>query len=267
MTKTPRISLMHHESSLKHSHGSMHSESPQRVKKILQWAKEQQLPIELARAASKEEILAVHDEQLFRLVEATQREPIAFTADTFSNEHTFEAALHSAGAAIESIAQSTIDHHFFSIARPPGHHASRERAQGFCYFNSIAIGVDQLLKNNPGVNKVVIIDHDNHFGNGTYEIFEESQEVLYISLHADPRWCYPGWGSITDIGQGDGEGYNICITMPIRASDLDYEHAVDQIVFPIINQFEPDRIVCSVGFDAYREDPVGALGLSEDGFR
>ncbi|MFQ5979804.1 MAG: histone deacetylase family protein [Candidatus Heimdallarchaeota archaeon] len=267
MTRNPQITLMYHESSLRHSPGPGHSESPKRASEILNWAEMNHLTVETARAASKEEILSVHDEELYRLVEMTQKEPIAFTGDTLSNEHTFKAAIHSAGAAIESIARSTVNCHFFSFARPPGHHATRERAQGFCYFNSIAIGVDQLLKRDSSVNRAVIIDHDNHFGNGTYEIFEESSDVLYISLHADPRWCYPGWGSIADIGQGDGEGYNICITMPLRASDLDYKLAFEQTVIPIIRQFEPDRVVCSVGFDAYRKDPLGVLGLSEDGYR
>ncbi|MFX0114447.1 MAG: histone deacetylase family protein [Candidatus Hodarchaeota archaeon] len=267
MTKSPQVTLIYHESSLKHSPGPGHAESPRRVQEILQWAKKTQIPVFTAKPASKEEILSVHDEELYRLVEMTQKGPIAFTGDTFSNEHTFEAAIHSAGAAIEAISRSTVNNHFFSIARPPGHHATRERAQGFCYFNSIAIGVDQLLKNSSDVRKVAIIDHDNHFGNGTYEIFEEDPNVLYISLHADPRWCYPGWGSITDIGQGDGEGYSICVTMPIRASDLDYQLAFEQVVIPIIQQFAPDHIACSVGFDAYKKDPIGALGLSEDGYR
>ncbi len=266
MNSSLSVTLLYHESSLRHSAGPGHSESPKRVEEILNWARKSNVNVESVEQATKDQVLAVHDEELFQLVELTKKNPIAFTADTFSNEHTFEAALFSAGSAIKAISQSNRNRQYFSIARPPGHHATRERAQGFCYFNSIAIGVDQLLKNNSDVQKVAIIDHDNHFGNGTYEIFEENPNVLYISLHADPSWCYPGWGTITDIGVSEGEGFNICVPMPIRASDIDYKLAFERIVEPIVEQFKPDVLTCSVGFDAYEKDPIGALGLSIDGF-
>ncbi|MDI6806184.1 MAG: histone deacetylase, partial [Candidatus Bathyarchaeia archaeon] len=148
----------------------------------------------------------------------------------------------------------------FAAVRPPGHHAEKFRAFGFCIFNNAAIAAQYLLKNF-GLKRIAILDIDAHHGNGTQESFYETDEVLYISLHQDPR-IFPGTGFIDEIGEGEGLGFNVNIPLPFRTGDRIYLKAMREIVTPIINEYKPQFMLVSAGLDGHYADPVGNLSLS-----
>ncbi len=245
-----------------------HPENGSRLKVILEWLRSEVQPEDIlkAKSARKEEVLAIHEEELFRLVEKTEKVgAIYFSPDNRSNKFTYEASITAAGAAVTAVEKATPSHHYFVLVRPPGHHATSLKAQGFCYFNNIAIGVKYLLSTGKA-KKVAIYDFDNHFGNGTYAVFENEPKVLYISSHAHPSYCYPGTGYIDQIGRGEAEGTKINLPLMPSMGDQDLLKVVDEVVLPALEAFKPDLLAISAGFDAYKRDPIGMLGFSEGGF-
>ena len=174
--------------------------------------------------------------------------------DTPASETTFEAALLSAGAAIEAVRLGA-----FALSRPPGHHALPERAMGFCIFNNVAVAA-RWSQAELGVERVAILDWDVHHGNGTQEIFWDDDSVLYVSLHQWP--FYPGTG-------GPMEQKETVVNVPLSAGsgDAEYLHAFDRTVAPAIERFAPDLLLVSAGFDAHEADPLAEMRLTEGGFR
>jgi len=148
----------------------------------------------------------------------------------------------------------------FALIRPPGHHAGRNYALGFCIFNNAALAASRLIYNFK-LDRVLILDIDAHHGNGTQEIFYSTDKVLYISLHQDPTG-FPGTGFVDEVGEGKGLGYNVNIPFPFRTGDPSYWKAMKDIVIPIIQQYEPQFILVSAGFDGYHGDTVASLSLS-----
>jgi len=151
----------------------------------------------------------------------------------------------------------------FVAVRPPGHHAERDLAMGFCYFNNIAVAAEYLLQKH-GMNRVAIFDFDVHHGNGTQHIFEERPDVLYVSTHQWP--FYPGTGSAGETGRGSGEGATLNIPLPGGMGDEEYRDILRSQVVPALGTFEPDALLISAGFDAWRGDPVGSMRVTETGF-
>ena len=170
------------------------------------------------------------------------------------------AAVGSAVGAAEAIWQRGVTQRAFVIARPPGHHAERVEAMGFCFFNTIAC-VAEFLREQPGIERVLIFDFDVHHGNGTQALFEERDDVFYVSTHRYP--FYPGTGAAEDIGTGRGRGFTKNIPFDSGAGDVDYLDAVETIVVPLIDDYAPDAILLSSGFDAHRRDPIGGMRVSE----
>jgi acetoin utilization deacetylase AcuC-like enzyme len=153
----------------------------------------------------------------------------------------------------------------FSAARPPGHHAEPDRAMGFCLFSNLAIAA-RYVQQNYGVERIAIVDFDVHHGNGTQAVFEADPSVLFISLHQHPRTCYPGTGHEWEIGTGAGRGFTLNIPFDPGSEDADYLNAIDARVLPRIDEFKPQLMMISSGFDAHREDPLANINLSDDGF-
>jgi acetoin utilization deacetylase AcuC-like enzyme len=147
--------------------------------------------------------------------------------------------------------------------RPPGHHAERDRAMGFCLFNSVAVAAAHARAN--GVAKVAIVDYDVHHGNGTQHIFEERADVLYASTHQYP--FYPGTGAASERGRGGGIGATLNVPLPAGCGDAEYETAIRDTVLPGLRAFGPDGLIVSAGFDAWQDDPLGGMKVSEDGVR
>jgi acetoin utilization deacetylase AcuC-like enzyme len=153
----------------------------------------------------------------------------------------------------------------FAALRPPCHHAEPDRPMGFCLFSNIAIAA-RYLQRAAGVGRIAIVDFDVHHGNGTQAAFEDDPTVLFISLHQDPRTCYPGSGYDTEVGVDAGRGFTLNIPFPPGASDDEYLHAFDAKVIPKLDDFRPELLMVSAGFDAHRDDPLAQLELSEEAF-
>jgi acetoin utilization deacetylase AcuC-like enzyme len=255
----------------KHSNGRFHPESAQRIEMIEKWVNSNlgdTISLEISdKMAEKTDIISVHTEDYYSLIEKTKNYEghFYFDADTAANRHSYEAAMQAVQIGIQAIFESTRKSSVFCLVRPPGHHATQHTPQGFCIFNNIAIA-SQIALNQKKYQRIAILDFDHHFGNGTAYITEANPNILYISTHADPRISYPGCGFSDEIGIGEGRGYNVPIPLGYRASEADLEPCFDDIITPIIQQFKPDFLAISAGFDAYERDPIGVLGVTTNGF-
>jgi len=165
--------------------------------------------------------------------------------------------------AAEAIWKQGEDRRAFVIARPPGHHAERATAMGFCFFNTIAC-VAEWLREQPGIERVFIFDFDVHHGNGTQSLFEERSDVFYASMHRYP--FYPGTGAAAEIGSGAGRGFTRNFPMEREQGDAEYLRTVEDEVLRLIDDYEPNVILLSAGFDAHLRDPLGGMRVTEQGF-
>jgi acetoin utilization deacetylase AcuC-like enzyme len=185
--------------------------------------------------------------------------------DTVMSAGSFEAALHAAGGAV-ALVDGLLDGVFpygFSAHRPPGHHALRSRAMGFCLFNSIAVAARHAVFER-GVERVMILDWDVHHGNGTNDILHADPSVLFVSLHQYPM--YPGTGAASDVGSGAGTGYTVNLPVPAGSGDEVFCSLVDRVAVPLALAFEPGLILISAGFDAHVADPLASCRVTDAGY-
>jgi acetoin utilization deacetylase AcuC-like enzyme len=186
-------------------------------------------------------------------------------ANTVVSSQSYDVAMRAAGGvagACDMVARSDWRNAFCAV-RPPGHHAERDRAMGFCLFNNVAIGA-RYLQSEPGIGKIAIVDWDVHHGNGTQHIFEDDPTVLYISLHQYP--LYPGTGLAAERGIGAGEGFTLNLPLPAGSGDREYRAAFDRVL-DRLDEFAPEFIMISAGFDAHRDDPLAGMNLDEESYR
>jgi len=205
--------------------------------------------------SGKEYLNLIHPDQHIRNIEEACACGDMIDADTITSKGSFKAAVHAVGAAIMASQRND-----FALVRPPGHHAYRTRASGFCMFNNIAVAVQKLV--NEG-KRVFVFDFDGHYGNGTADIFYCSNKVLYGSLHQYP--AYPGNGFVNEIGEGEGKGFNINIPLPPESGDELFKDGCE-IIFSIARMFNPDVVAVSAGFDAHHADPLLNLRLTANSF-
>jgi len=184
------------------------------------------------------------------------------SGDTVASRESFKVALLAVGGAIKAsdlVFRGEFEN-AFALVRPPGHHAGKFSACGFCIFNNVAIVAEHLIVRH-GLKRVLILDIDAHHGNGTQEIFYDTNKVLYISLHQDPRG-FPGVGFVDEIGDGEGLGYNVNIPLPFGTNDSIYLKAFKEVVKPIVKQYKPQFMLISAGLDGHYMDSIGNLRLS-----
>jgi acetoin utilization deacetylase AcuC-like enzyme len=173
------------------------------------------------------------------------------------------AAVASSIAAADAIWRNGESQRAFVIARPPGHHAERVEAMGFCFFNTIAC-VAEWLREQPGIERVFIFDFDVHHGNGTQHIFEDRDDVFYASIHRFP--FYPGTGAAHEIGEGKGRGFTTNVPLAAGEGDAAFLRATEEVVVRAIDDYQPHAILLSAGFDAHRRDPLGGMHMTEQAY-
>jgi acetoin utilization deacetylase AcuC-like enzyme len=252
-----------HPASLEHDTGHGHPERADRIRAIeaelesrewLGWEPHE------APAASEEQLLRVHPREYVERVRDMSARSEAFDMDTPTSPGTYEAALRAAGGAC-ALAESLLtggEHAGFSALRPPGHHAERATAMGFCLFANVAIAARHAL-DSLGAERVLVLDWDVHHGNGTNALFHDSRELLFVSIHQFPFW--PGTGPLDDVGEGEGEGYSINLPVPAGTGEAAFLSLIEHVVMPVGRQYRPDLILISAGYDAHRRDPLGGLAL------
>ena len=217
--------------------------------------------VEQPRRVTDEEIIAVHDKDHVSYISETAGRAVALDVDTFTSPGTYDAVYLAAGAAVsavEHVLDAGSGARAFALVRPPGHHAERNRAMGFCIFNNIAIAAAYARRR--GLARIAIVDYDVHHGNGTQWSFYNDPSVLYISSHQYPY--YPGTGAANDIGAGVGQGFTVNLPFVAGATDADYELAYTKLALPILTRFRPELILISAGFDAHQDDPLGGMRLT-----
>jgi acetoin utilization deacetylase AcuC-like enzyme len=217
-------------------------------------------------AVERDVLGAVHPESYIDSIERlAARGGGAIDADTLVSAGSFEAALHAAGGAVRMV-ETLLDGeagYGFSAHRPPGHHATRSRAMGFCLFNNVAVA-SRFALDRRGLERVMILDWDVHHGNGTNDIFHAEDRVLFVSIHEWP--LYPGTGPPDDVGSGDGRGFTINIPVPPGTGDEDYISIVDHVAVPLLHAYRPQLLLISAGYDAHRDDPLADCLLTEETF-
>ncbi len=253
-----------------HNTGKQHPESASRIRAIVsQLARNNLLQsygkwqLIQPRKATVQEAQLVHSlgyiKQVKKLCKTIQ---MLDKGDTVLSSKSYDVALYAIGGTLEAVelVKEKKFRNAFALVRPPGHHAGKSYGRGFCIFNNVAIAAKHLLTN-CRLDRILILDVDAHHGNGTQEIFYNTDKVLYISLHEDPTE-FPGTGFAGEIGEAEGLGYNVNIPLPYFTQDAIYIQAIDEIVMPIAKEFRPQFILVSAGFDGHHRDPVGNLSLS-----
>lgn len=245
--------------------GSHHPESPDRLAAIadhlIAIGLMQHLVSDAAPQASREQLLRVHDRAYIDSVEnASPRTGIVhLDPDTAMNRHTLSAARHAAGAVVRAtdiVIRGEVENAFCNV-RPPGHHACRRRAMGFCFFNNVAVGAAHALEAY-GLQRVAIVDFDVHHGNGTEDIFDSDERVMMVSTFQHPFYPYSGI---------DGRSRQM-VNIPLAAysGSAEFREVVENAWLPALHEFAPEMIFVSAGFDAHRDDDMASLGLVENDY-
>jgi acetoin utilization deacetylase AcuC-like enzyme len=269
----PATGLVLDECFLKHQTGHGHPERPERLVAISRGLAQLGLDADCVRLAirkaSQEQILSIHSkEYVSRLREACDR------GDRYIDSHdsaicpdSYEAALLAAGSVLEAVDQVVAKkvQNAFCAVRPPGHHCERTESMGFCLLGNVAIAAQHLLDHH-SLQRVAIVDWDVHHGNGTQHVFEESSKVLVCNLHGHPDYVYPGTGYEGEHGKGDGKGATLNVPLLPGSGDDDYRRAFDAKVLPLLEDFKPQFMIISAGFDAHARDPLAPLELQSESF-
>ena len=255
---------------LEHQPGGWHIEAPGRLEVIYRMLdaveNRDRFHMVPVRQASAEELHLIHSAEYVAMIRGTSdRDLTRLDMDTAASRGTYEAARLAAGGVCEaaSMVASGLLHNALALVRPPGHHAERDRAMGFCIFNNVAVAA-ACVRRMPGIERVLVVDWDVHHGNGTQHAFDEDDSVLYFSVHRYP--FFPGTGAAGEKGSGRGEGCTVNVPIAAGSDDDDYAWVFSRILTPIAIEFQPDMIFVSTGFDTHRDDPLGGMRMSEEGF-
>jgi acetoin utilization deacetylase AcuC-like enzyme len=247
-----------------------HPENSKRLVSVMKGLEENKLLQRVkqleSRVAETNEIVICHTQEYVQYVkEISEKGGGYLDPDTYSNTYSFIAAATAVGSCID-LTKAVIKGELkngFALLRPPGHHALRDRAMGFCLFGNIAIA-SKISLHQPGIKRVAIVDFDVHHGNGTQALVGDDPNILFISSHQYP--FYPGTGSIHEIGQGDAEGTIINIPLHQGVGDEGFKTIYKKVIITSLRRFNPDLILVSAGYDAHWDDPLANLNLSLEGY-
>jgi acetoin utilization deacetylase AcuC-like enzyme len=260
--------LFQHPSSHRHDTGA----HPERVERIV--AVERELSshgwlgfdVRESPAVDRALLETVHAPQYVDEIEAMAGQGGGYLdMDTVVSAGSWETALHSTGGAVAMV-DALIGgeaRYGASVHRPPGHHAEPGRGMGFCMFNHVAVAARHAL-DDLGAERVLIVDHDVHHGNGTNDIFHATDEVLFCSIHQSP--LYPGTGPFSDVGSGRGKGYTVNLPVPGGSGDDVWTSLVEHVAVPVGRAYRPTLVLVSAGYDAHRDDPLAGCACTADGF-
>ena len=260
--------IIYHSDYLKHETGA-HPERPERASLIAQEIKQKDATRYVwlsPQVAQNTDILRCHTSQHYDLVQTACKKGLgALDGDTIISQDSFDVSLLASGGVLTAIdtVMSSQASNAFVIVRPPGHHATAEKAMGFCLFNNVAVGA-RYAQQKHNLEQVLIVDWDVHHGNGTQDIFYDDNSVFYLSLHQHPH--YPGTGRTSETGINQGQGYTLNVPLSAGTSAKDYREAFDTALKTVLLKAKPDLILISAGFDSHREDPLGGLMLENEDF-
>lgn len=264
-----RTLLITHPHCSRHVAGPGHPERPERLAAVMDELRDR--PIsgtawgEPASPVSDVLLRRVHTgAHVDRLLELRGRSAM-IDADTIACPESIDAAMWAGGCAVHAVDQvmSGAARNAFALVRPPGHHAERDRAMGFCFFNTVALAAQHALDAHR-LSRVMIADFDVHHGNGTQDIFSARRDVFVFGSHQSPLW--PGTGDAHERGVGDGEGFTLNVPLQPGAGDEDFARVYEATLPAVAREFRPELLIVSAGFDAHRDDPLAELRVSEAGF-
>lgn len=268
-TKTEKIGVVYHKDYLIHTQGQ-HPERKERLEHIIAALDKGKLneKIEMIEPvpATVEEVALIHDPGYIRSIEEACKAGKSFLdMDTYIVPESYRVALLSAGGVLTGLRQVMEDNprKVFVLNRPPGHHAEKNRAMGFCIFNNVGVAAE-AARRDYGLKRIAIVDWDVHHGNGTQHSFEDDQEILFISTHQSP--AYPGTGNIHETGRDRGTGFTVNMPLPAGCGDQEYALFFDQVIIPVLDQFKAELLIISAGQDAYRQDPLAGMSLTHRGY-
>ena len=262
------IGIVRDDIYMEHVIDDYHPENPGRLKHIysmLDVIGDSGIIYVSPRMATHEEIALNHDMSYIEEIASTKGSHVRLDPDTSTSPKSYEAACMAVGGVLELTDKIVAGEMNSGLAliRPPGHHAERNRAMGFCLFNNIAIAA-RYLEKKYGFNRILIVDFDLHHGNGTQHSFYRDSKVLYFSTHQYPY--YPGTGGHEEVGDGEGKGYTVNVPLSYGMGDADYIYTFKEVLVPVADLYKPEIVLVSAGFDNYYDDPLGGMKVTEGGF-
>jgi len=264
--------LVYHRDYLLHDAGETHIESPARLTATIEFLRKKEILKKMIMIepapCTEEDILRVHTKEHLDHIKTLSASGGGYVdSDTYCSPATYDVARLAAGGCIKA-AKAVMDKeadNAFALIRPPGHHASRNKASGFCFFNNAAITA-RYLQEVYSLKRILIFDWDAHAGNGTMDIFYDDPSVLNISIHQDPVSFYPRTGHMDQIGRLGGEGFTVNIPVPEGSQDADYVHILNEFVLPSMRAYKPEFVIISAGQDSHENDSISGISLTENGF-
>ena len=215
------------------------------------------------RPAARDELARVHGAAYLDDIERTGGQAAMLDPDTFTSPESYEIALLAAGAAVRACEHALAEREAaFALVRPPGHHAERDKAMGFCLYNNVAVAA--AAARGRGLERVAIVDIDVHHGNGSQWMFYDDPQVLYVSTHQFP--FYPGTGAADEVGIRHGAGFTVNVPLEAGATDDDYALVYRAVVLPVLDRFAPQLTIVSAGYDAHENDPLASMRMTSAGY-